>query len=798
MIGLVASERLRARAIGREKSGGRMKHRLDPRQCTGQGGGALALVVMASLTVLWILGLTPARADMTWTFAVRASAAVESNPARITLNWPTDPFAISGYSVYRKAVEDSAWGEGIALPGHALGYTDENVQPGRSYEYQIIKHASGYTGYGYIAVGLEAPLMEQRGKVVVMVDDTLSGPLAAEISRLQRDLAGDGWAVVRKDVSRSAQPAEVRAVIQNEYRSDPERTKAVLLLGNIPVVRSGNLNVDGHGARPMPADVFYGDMDGQWTDVNGDGIYDQNTIPAEVTLQVGRIDFANLPGRYSPVPYASETELTRRYLDKNHAFRHAIVRPAQRALISDAIGDAGGQAYAASAHRNFSALVGPENVVLANSEADAPQEKRWIARLAADSYLWSYANGAGSDTSISRAGTHAPYGDAWASDFIEREAKGTFYMFFGSWLGDWSKPDNFMRTALAAPHHGLTASWSGRPHHFYHHMGIGQTIGYGIRVSQNNAGLYQNQVQRQLRGVHIALLGDPTLRLHPLAPPREAALQEGNNAVTVSWMPSSDPIAGYQVYRAASANGAFHRVSTELVTDTRFLDPAPDGGEPYYQVRAIARHSGPSGSYFNSSQGAFASRAGAPLTDVPPPSISFEPSRVPDPAAAGETIWIDDSLPAGATSHAINDRWNWVTANPAPHSGTRAHQSDNAPGVHLHFFVSEVTPLLIGVGDTLFAYVYLDPDNPPRQLILSWLADNHWEHRAYWGENLVEEGIDGGPGRRHMGPLPPTGEWVRLEVPASAVDLENRTATGMGFTLFDGRATWDRAGKRGR
>ena len=36
-----------------------------------------------------------------------------------------------------------------------------------------------------------------------------------------------------------------------------------------------------------------------------------------------------------------------------------------------------------------------------------------------------------------------------------------------------------------------------------------------------------------------------------------------------------------------------------------------------------------------------------------------------------------------------------------------------------------------------------------------------------------------------MGPLPAVGQWVRLEVPASQVGLENRTLTGMAFTLFN-------------
>jgi hypothetical protein len=46
-----------------------------------------------------------------------------------------------------------------------------------------------------------------------------------------------------------------------------------------------------------------------------------------------------------------------------------------------------------------------------------------------------------------------------------------------------------------------------------------------------------------------------------------------------------------------------------------------------------------------------------------------------------------------------------------------------------------------------------------------------------------------------MGSLPATGQWVRLEVPASLLGLEGQTLSGMAFTLYDGRATWDHAGK---
>src|SRR5205823_501485 len=45
------------------------------------------------------------------------------------------------------------------------------------------------------------------------------------------------------------------------------------------------------------------------------------------------------------------------------------------------------------------------------------------------------------------------------------------------------------------------------------------------------------------------------------------------------------------------------------------------------------------------------------------------------------------------------------------------------------------------------------------------------------------------------GALPAAGQWTLLQVPASQVGLEGSTLTGMSFSQFDGRATWDYAGK---
>jgi hypothetical protein len=107
--------------------------------------------------------------------------------------------------------------------------------------------------------------------------------------------------------------------------------------------------------------------------------------------------------------------------------------------------------------------------------------------------------------------------------------------------------------------------------------------------------------------------------------------------------------------------------------------------------------------------------------------------------------------------------------------------------------------MLVREDDSLFVYIYLDPNNLPRQIMVQWCdPKGGWEHRAYWGANLINAGRNGSSSRRYMGLLPRAGQWVRLEVPADKVGLEGKWVNGMSFSLYGGSATWDRAGKRSR
>jgi hypothetical protein len=160
-------------------------------------------------------------------------------------------------------------------------------------------------------------------------------------------------------------------------------------------------------------------------------------------------------------------------------------------------------------------------------------------------------------------------------------------------------------------------------------------------------------------------------------------------------------------------------------------------------------------------------------------------------------IWIGDSLPAGAIATSDGgDRWNWVSSNPTPESGTAEFQTTVASGLHELSFTGAVgASMQIYAGDTVFAWVYLNSASPPSEIMLSWYDGSSWEHRAYWGVDKITNGNNGTASRYYAGPLPATGKWAMLSVPASAVGLEGAAVSGMSFSLFNGGVTWDAIGR---
>ncbi|MBM83067.1 MAG: hypothetical protein CMJ78_21105 [Planctomycetaceae bacterium] len=162
-----------------------------------------------------------------------------------------------------------------------------------------------------------------------------------------------------------------------------------------------------------------------------------------------------------------------------------------------------------------------------------------------------------------------------------------------------------------------------------------------------------------------------------------------------------------------------------------------------------------------------------------------------------ERVWIDDTLPAGAVPFGNGSgpqEFRFVSGEGHPVLAGKKSSQRTSNGLGQHGFQNAV-PLTVSTGTKLFAHVFLDPKNPPQEIMLQWHGANGWEHRAYWGGNHIAWGADKTISRLPMGAMPETGKWIRLEVDATAVGFKTGSQiNGWAFTQFGGSVHWDKAG----
>ncbi|MCB0702319.1 MAG: hypothetical protein R2863_04780 [Candidatus Kapaibacterium sp.] len=423
-------------------------------------------------------------------------------------------------------------------------YEVDNIEKNRLYEFNYINQSSmrynTYEGFPYsqaksntfFACGQELESYVAKRTVLLLVDSTVYYPLESEIMRLRDDLVSEGWGVRMIKVDRT-DSSFIMKFLPGTYfytdkfiKSNPDlNIESILIIGRVPKWYSGKYAPDYQPKHfgCWPTDGFFGmranffqdyifntepNNSSKWDRNNhspNDLRYQYDTYLHRVEQMIGRIDMSDLPSFDE-----SEIELLRKYLNKNHKYRTGQLPFRRRGLIDDKLADAHlREAPASSGWRNFNSMFGPDSI----SEGD------YFSTLAIESYMASYACGKGQPfDSLDGVGS--------SKDFATKQVNTIFTMLYGDYIGDWDSPDNFLRASLASEPSILTAAWVGHPHWFMHHMSIGYPIGYSTRLTQNNdiyVPLEHFQTDTTSKpydpyknGVHVGLLGDPTLTMYPL------------------------------------------------------------------------------------------------------------------------------------------------------------------------------------------------------------------------------------------------------------------------------------------
>lgn len=501
----------------------------------------------------------------------------------VHLTWSGHSEALK-HRLYRREVGQSEW-EYLGTREGITDFADLDTIAGVRYEYRLEReYLDGRTVGTFVMAGHEIPPEHRRGlAILVHLRDEVEAPAWKDL--WLKDVESEGWDTLSLIIEGDESPQEVKTKLIELAGAASE--VAVLLVGQVPVPYSGRLAPDAHSDHvgAWPADGYYGELDGVWTDesvditsarresnknVPGDGKFDQSRWPSDVDWMIGRVDLSRLPNFD-----ADEGELTARYFEKNHRFRIGEVERSG-ALVDDNFGFFNGEAFAATGW-SWSPLVGRDHI----------QEGDWLEDLSVGQYLWAYGCGPGSHKSAGGVGT--------SSDFAETINNAVFGALFGSYFGDWDVESNLMRSALATDGSLQTVAWSGRPKWFFHGMALGEPIGASVRRAQNNT----HYAGYSKRGVHIALMGDPTLRMHPLASVTSLSVASEPGRIRVSWEGLPKVSSGFFVY--LREEGQWTPLHQGVWTESIYSFEV-DLGDYEVGVRPAQLEKTPSGSFWNLGQ----------------------------------------------------------------------------------------------------------------------------------------------------------------------------------------------------
>lgn len=505
------------------------------------------------------------------------SEAQFSNEGTLTISWNAKE-EVDHYRVHFRTDLKSSWIMAEAEVSDTFyTFTETFTDPVEVF----IETVGGDYATGYILAGNSyfAPDMEER--MLILVTDSLYNVLSDLIESYRSVLARELIQTELFIVDPAMTVPDVKAKVIEVYEASA--LSYLLLLGNIPVPYAGNYAVDGHDNHKgaWVADAYYGDIDGNWTDVSinntdasrdanknipGDGKFDQTSIPSTIEIAVGRVDFSDLPKLNE-----SEIELTRRYLQRNIDYRMGKIKVANRAIIDNNFNLAEG--FAQGAIKSFHTFLEPDSINYDD-----------FKQCTSKDYLFAFGAGGGSYQSAG--------GIISTNDLITDSIQSIFTTIFGSYFGDWDSQNNLLRASLARGT-SLINAWSGRPIWYFHHMAMGKPVGQVLLNTINNNGNYYSQFGKFLSSV--SLLGDPSLKMYYHDPVSNVEVVGRE----LTWNASPDvTVDAYTIY-ARQDNYSWTLIGDGPIEQSSLDLSILEQDATAFMVRPVSYIQSRSGSYYN-------------------------------------------------------------------------------------------------------------------------------------------------------------------------------------------------------
>jgi parallel beta-helix repeat protein len=356
-----------------------------------------------------------------------------------------------------------------------------------------------------------------ESEIYVLVSPNIYSSISAFMTKFVSDLQVCGYSVsVFALVWQNA--ASVRSLLQTGLAGGLE---GAILVGNIPTVWYEMDNPSPWGHEEFPIDLYYMDLNGNWTDTDVDGKLDGHTGNVQPEIWVARIDASSITG--------AETQFVNNYFSKDHSYRLGNVTALRRALVyvdDDWAGSA--DYYNSNVQQVYSNTV----LIKDNAITNATDYKN---RLKSESYEWVHLMCHGSSAAHAFKIPGTPVLDpVYSSDYLSIDPQVLFYQFFVCSAARFTESNYLAGAAVFANNGGLVAIGSTKTggllydNYFYNLLSQGKSIGETFKQWFIS---YGETDPKWFYGMTI--IGDPTLRVGHLTldvPDEFSTIQSAINA----------------------------------------------------------------------------------------------------------------------------------------------------------------------------------------------------------------------------------------------------------------------------
>lgn len=429
------------------------------------------------------------------------------------------------------------------------------------------------------------------GKVYVLVNSSVYPQLQGELQQYKEDVESQGWNVSIFNNTYST-PEDIRAFLADGYNN--HGLVGAFFVGNLPYAQFEIYDGFEDYCR-FPIDHFYTDLDGQWYDSDGNGIYDDHETSwggiEDPEIWFGRISMKT--------NWSSEVQLYSNYFDKIHQYRVGnISLPHESLLYVDDDWKNYTDDYK-SGMKNLYSDITIENDTHVTNATDYRKRLQegyeWIQiHCHANHRAWRHAF-------KDDYGAKGSGGNFTSWNLSQRGQKSLFANVFTCGSANYTVQDYLCGWYALTENYGLANVGSTKPGSMLYFGDYYQPLSEGKCMGQAMKEWWIQHAESDRRWFYgMTTIGDPTLS--PLRqdtnPPGNVTDTRGEvegSDVVLNWSePDTRDVHHYMIYRSTSPSFDFSNVYHNTSTDaeplsTKWIDQSAATEEQtyYYIVRAV-------------------------------------------------------------------------------------------------------------------------------------------------------------------------------------------------------------------